>query len=348
MSKRPLPTDSVGLSPLSKMKNLDGHSETRNSHRKTSERPKAEPYSSKKSILSNDSIMNGLKVEETTSDPGLDSDLFCGICFDFYCEAHMTRCGHTFCHECLEKSLRERPVCPKCSQQLGPNDYFPNHALNDIIRKRKQKKQVPDGVSIQELLAGSPAANLENIQINSISSLIEALQEKKMEMENQQEKIQNQVLHRFLSKMRDMKSQEMEVLRRQLDTVESDLKQAERRIRDHSDHAIVPDNSIANDIPALMGSKAAERKKRLDHHFQDLSKTYLDRRCAISSQFKFDDFSNTVAKFTQYESLQAEATLYYSTELFQTTSIVSSIDFDCDADYFAVAGVTKKDKNLRL
>ena len=56
---------------------------------------------------------------------------------------------------------------------------------------------------------------------------------------------------RFLSKMRDMKSQEMEVLRRQLDTVESDLKQAERRIRDHSDNAIVPDNSISNDIPAL-------------------------------------------------------------------------------------------------
>lgn len=51
--------------------------------------------------------------------------------------------------------------------------------------------------------------------------------------------------------MRDMKSQEMEVLRRQLDTVESDLKQAERRIRDHSDNAIVPDNSISNDIPAL-------------------------------------------------------------------------------------------------
>ena len=48
-----------------------------------------------------------------------------------------------------------------------------------------------------------------------------------------------------------MKSQEMEVLRRQLDTVESDLKQAERKIRDHSDNAIVPDNSISNDIPAM-------------------------------------------------------------------------------------------------
>jgi len=59
--------------------------------------------------------------------------------------------------------------------------------------------------------------------------------------------------------MRDMKSQEMEVLRRQLDTVESDLKQAERRIRDHSDNAIVPDNSISNDIPALSMSSLTSR-----------------------------------------------------------------------------------------
>lgn len=341
MSKRPL-SDSVGLSPLSKIKNLDGH-------RKPS--TKIEPYSMKKVIASQELATKksetDLNTTETTlfkTDTGLDSDLFCAICFDFYCEPHMTRCGHTFCHECLEKSLRERQVCPKCSQKLTHQDYFPNHALNDIIRKRKQKKAVPDGVSIQELLS-SPTGNLENIQINSISSLIEALQEKRALMENQQERIQNQVLHRFLTKMRQMKSTEMEILRRQLDTVESDLKMAERKLRDHSDNAIVPDNdSISTDIPTLMGSKAAERKKRLDHHFNDLSKTYLDRRCAISSQFKFDDFSNTVAKFTQYESLQAEATLYYSTELFQTTSIVSSIDFDCDADYFAVAGVTKKIK----
>ena len=32
-------------------------------------------------------------------------------------------------------------VCPKCSIPMtGPNDYFPNHALNDIMRRRKQKK----------------------------------------------------------------------------------------------------------------------------------------------------------------------------------------------------------------
>ena len=70
-------------------------------------------------------------------------------------------------------------------------------------------------------------------------------------MENQQKKIQNQVLHSFLMKMRKQKTAEMEVLRRQLDTVESDLAMAERRLRDTNDqNAIVPDNdSLTNDLP---------------------------------------------------------------------------------------------------
>ena len=46
----------------------------------------------------------------------------------------------------------------------------------------------------------------------------------------------------------------------------------------------------------------------------------------------------------RYNNFQAEATLQYSTDMFSQSSIVSSIDFDCDADYFAVAGVTKKIK----
>ena len=49
-------------------------------------------------------------------------------------------------------------------------------------------------------------------------------------------------------------------------------------------------------------------------------------------------------KFTQYEQLSPQATLQYSNDSFQQSSIVSSIDFDCDADFFAVAGVTKKIK----
>ena len=54
-------------------------------------------------------------------------------------------------------------------------------------------------------------------------------------MEKENQSVQNQIVHRFLSKMRDQKVVEMETLKRQLDTVESDLAVAERRIRDQND-----------------------------------------------------------------------------------------------------------------
>ena len=54
-------------------------------------------------------------------------------------------------------------------------------------------------------------------------------------MEKENQTVQNQIVHRFLSKMRDQKAAEMENLKRQLDTVESDLSIAERRIRDQQD-----------------------------------------------------------------------------------------------------------------
>lgn len=58
---------------------------------------------------------------------------------------------------------------------------------------------------------------------------------KKEMMEKENQSVQNQIVHRFLSKMRDQKVVEMETLKRQLDTVESDLAIAERRIRDQND-----------------------------------------------------------------------------------------------------------------
>nr|XP_056715444.1 LON peptidase N-terminal domain and RING finger protein 1-like [Euleptes europaea] len=46
------------------------------------------------------------------------SDLECSLCIRIFFEPVTTPCGHTFCKECLERSLDHRPNCPLCKQSL--------------------------------------------------------------------------------------------------------------------------------------------------------------------------------------------------------------------------------------
>ena len=46
----------------------------------------------------------------------------------------------------------------------------------------------------------------------------------------------------------------------------------------------------------------------------------------------------------KYKEFRHLATLNYTSDMYNMYSIVSSIEFDKDADYFAIAGVTKKIK----
>lgn len=60
-----------------------------------------------------------------------------------------------------------------------------------------------------------------------------------------------------------------------------------------------------------------------------------------------EEFCEGLQKFTQFQTFNELATLTYG----DTTSnccIVSSIEFDRDGEYFAVAGVTKKIKVLAI
>ena len=57
-----------------------------------------------------------------------------------------------------------------------------------------------------------------------------------------------------------------------------------------------------------------------------------------------ENFSSCLSKFTRYSKLHPLATLNYATDIFTTASIVSSIEFDKDKEFFAIAGVTKRIK----
>lgn len=59
----------------------------------------------------------------------------CPICFDLISEATITRCGHTFCHKCIQKSIDINKQCPRCNAQISEDQTFPNFLLNELISK---------------------------------------------------------------------------------------------------------------------------------------------------------------------------------------------------------------------
>ena len=59
-------------------------------------------------------------------------------------------------------------------------------------------------------------------------------------------------------------------------------------------------------------------------------------------------FCTALTKFVKYKEFRQLATLNYTSDMYNMYSIVSSIEFDKDSDYFAIAGVTKKIKVVYL
>lgn len=94
------------------------------------------------------------------------------------------------------------------------------------------------------------------------------------------------------------------------------------------------------------------RKNKMLVHFDVLESCYFNTRAKslILSSSEDDtndgleDFTRSLNQFTSYSGLRPLAHLCYTSDLFSGSSIVSSIEFDKDNEFFAIAGVTKKIK----
>ncbi|XP_049489962.1 E3 ubiquitin-protein ligase COP1 isoform X6 [Panthera uncia] len=275
------------------------------------------------------------------------NDFVCPICFDMIEEAYMTKCGHSFCYKCIHQSLEDNNRCPKCNYVVDNIDHlYPNFLVNELILKQNQRFE-------------EKRFKLDH----SVSS-------------TESHAAQLQILMEFLKVARRNKREQLEQIQKELSVLEEDIKRVEEMSGLYSpvsedstvpqfeapspSHSSIIDSTEFNQPPGFSGSSQtkkqpwynstlASRRKRLTAHFEDLEQCYFSTRMSRISDdsrtaSQLDEFQECLSKFTRYNSVRPLATLSYASDLYNGSSIVSSIEFDRDCDYFAIAGVTKKIK----
>lgn len=348
--------------------------------------------------------LNG--ISSTVEDKNVD--FLCPICFDLIVEAHITRCGHTFCHHCIIKSIEALKRCPKCnSSLLSAEHIFPNYLLGELISKYKIKLQVKEqllgnrgaGDDLKDFLT----TESQKLTLNDVNVMLEILAHRKQSLEAESCTAQNRLLYDFLKHLLKLKEdqeaqikKEIELVRKDIDEVKEILKDIEHNEDVSMKHEIVQllDKMESNKAQKTAASSIDEgfnslrneptsssfisRKRRMHEHFDDFVKSYFAVRTldmyssavtptkpekitpATTPQFDpqtmdhvtrpvfhrkgLDVFRDNLVHFSKYNTLRPLATMYYSNDMLNVSTIVSSIVFDKDNEFFAIGGVTKRIK----
>lgn len=113
---------------------------------------------------------------------------------------------------------------------------------------------------------------------------------------------------------------------------------------------------MQNNFLAAKDDRVRIYSNRIESNISDLQQVYfgwrlkgyqMDQDQPLKGELpkNHDSFSSALVKSSQYSQFKTLATLTYADNLFNySSSIVSSIDFDKDDEFFATAGVTKKIK----
>ncbi|XP_015109882.1 E3 ubiquitin-protein ligase COP1 [Diachasma alloeum] len=341
-----------------------------------------------------------------------NSDYLCPICFEVIDEAHITRCGHTFCYKCITKTLESLGRCPKCNFTLGQQDIFPNFLLNELVSKYKTRikgigefgcahgdgrrresgseSSVPPCDGLRDFVAAESA----NLTLPDVNVMLEVLTQRKLLLEAESCAAQNKLLHEFLKHLLQQKEEQRNQLQKEVALIKRDMEEVESILKDVQSKCpriedlqrtrenetaqmsairkemidlidIIDSNMVKHDENLQKPehttvSTLAVRRKRMHAHFEDFVQCYFDARAkdlllgvpknpvnidtvhGMSSGL--DVFRDNLVKFSRYNSLRPLATLNYSSDIFNNSTIVSSIEFDKDNEFFAIAGVTKRIK----
>lgn len=163
--------------------------------------------------------------------------MFSLVCFDLINEATITRCGHTYCSKCIQKSIEANKKCPKCNQSLTSEQTFPNFLLNELISKYTLEQQEKERLfsTSQSLDENDPSENFKTflasessrLTLPDVNVILEVLTQRKVLLEAESITAQNKLLHEFLEHLLKQTVQQQRELDKKVRLIKSDMKVVE-------------------------------------------------------------------------------------------------------------------------
>lgn len=338
------------------------------------------------------------------------ADFSCPVCFNLIEEAHITKCGHTYCYNCIIKAIELQKRCPKCNTSLTLDAIFPNFLLNDLIKKYKLRLNGYEALGLTRDSSGEftssadglrdfVASESQNLTLPDVNVMLEVLTQRKQLLEAESCAAQNRLLLEFLKHLLKQKRERQVQIAKEITIIELDIEEVGKKLKEvHSkcptledvertaagasetDASTVnamkkemmeiidnidsstgrKDDASGSDTPLRSNTSLAMRRRRMHAYFEDFVDCYFSHRSkdvffgkegqdktakpAHEPNVGLDQFRESLIKFSTYNSLRVLSTLNYSSDLFNNSTIVSSIEFDKDNEFFAIAGVTKRIK----
>ncbi|CAF1205315.1 unnamed protein product [Rotaria sordida] len=173
------------------------------------------------------------KIEKPSSfNAAIEEDYNCPICFELINEAFVSRCGHSFCSKCLQRTVESLRRCPKCQLSLQLSDIFPNYTLNAIIEKYRQQRPLAPTFgkhsSIVERISDM-VTNVHTLNTEDLDRLMSVIRQHKEKLDLNSEYVHNRLLEMFLMHVHHERSGAIESLTKELNIVDQDLKQMTKR-----------------------------------------------------------------------------------------------------------------------
>ncbi|XP_055694076.1 E3 ubiquitin-protein ligase COP1-like [Lutzomyia longipalpis] len=163
-----------------------------------------------------------------------NSDLLCPICFEMITEAHITKCGHTFCYQCIVKSIESTKRCPKCCFALPTQELiFPNFLLNELVTKQRLRMATneqlvgdtagKDGNKLKDLIA----RDSQNLSLSDVDVMLEILSHRRQILETETCVAQNRLLYEFLRHLMKQKEEQKAQIAKEMELISRDLHEVE-------------------------------------------------------------------------------------------------------------------------